>query len=1198
MIDTDGWIIDDLGKDPACPEAPVCTVLTEPEHLDTDVPVTLGLTWAPVTDADGYYLDVGTTPGGTDILNHFDVVGVNSYDPPGEWPFSTQIYVTITPYNILWGEAGPCNGEWFFTEAPPDPGDYFITSWQTYSAGESITIPTFPGESYDYSVDWGDGTMTHETGDATHTYALTGIYSVKIWGTFPRIYFNNNVDLSNIQSVDLWGTQVWTSMEEAFYGCYLLEVLAPDLPDLSSVTSMSHLFDGCIALNQDIGGWDVSQVTDMSHLFAGASLFNQDISGWTVDGVTNMRNMFYYAGAFNQPIGSWNVGSVTNMTFMFNGAFSFDQPLNGWDVSQVSDMTGMFMECSDFNQDLSSWQTGNVTSMEYMFQSCWSFDQSLGSWNVSQVNNMSDMFFATDLSTANYDATLIGWAAQALQLNVWFNAGNSTYCLGEAARNTMMTAFNWTILDMGLALDCETVPSCTYLTDPFFGQTDVSVSTDLTWEAILDADGYTLFAGTSPGGTDILNGEVVVGTNTYDLPTDLPYHRTIYVTIIPFNAEGDAINCQDEWFKTELDPTAFVTSWFVQAGDLDITIPTYPGESYDYTVNWDDGTVTSGYTGNATHSYAIEGVYQVCITGDFPRIYFNNTGDQEKIISIDQWGNQAWSSMASAFNGCSNLGGQATDVPDLSNVSDLTSMFRFCSQFNQDIGDWDVSHITNMGGMFQFATSFNKDIGDWDVQNVTRMSLMFAYAYIFDQDIGNWDVHSVTDMSLMFKEARNFNQDIGNWDVHSVTDMSSMFFWALDFDQDIGDWDVQNVENMSLMFCSANDFNQDIGNWQVYSVENMSAMFWSTNFNQDIGDWDVQSVMDMSDIFGYCHNFNQDIGSWNVSNVEDMSQMFKNATSFDNDLSSWDVSAVTDMSEMFDGAELSTPNYDATLIAWNQLPLQTGVVFDGGNSHYCLAEDARQNMIDTHEWTITDEGEDLGCSPLPDCTSLIEPWNGQFDVPVSSTLQWAAVTGANGYWLTIGTTPGGTELLDAYVGWTTTYDPIDFPYSSTIYVTITPYRDGEFAVGCVEEFFETEFCSLTVFNTANSGSGSFRTAVNCGTENDVITFDPIVNFQTIELNSEVLTIDKHLSIITDPLNQITLEASGIERIFEINPGVDVLIEGVQLRSGEGPTAAAIQNHGNLTLRDVLIYFTPILGGSTIENFGNLEFEGNCTLQRE
>ena len=56
------------------------------------------------------------------------------------------------------------------------------------------------------------------------------------------------------------------------------------------------------------------------------------------------------------------------------------------------------------------------------------------------------------MSTANYDATLISWAAQTLQNNVTFDFGSAQYTLGgaaEAARNTLINTYGWTITDGG-----------------------------------------------------------------------------------------------------------------------------------------------------------------------------------------------------------------------------------------------------------------------------------------------------------------------------------------------------------------------------------------------------------------------------------------------------------------------------------------------------------------------------------------------------------------------------------------------------------------------------------------------------------------------------------------------------------------------------------------------------------------------------
>ena len=65
------------------------------------------------------------------------------------------------------------------------------------------------------------------------------------------------------------------------------------------------------------------------------------------------------------------------------------------------------------------------------------------------------MFTNATLSTTNYDALLNGWEPQTLQSGVTLDAGNSTYCLGEAARANMVSSDGWTITDGGK--DCSSL---------------------------------------------------------------------------------------------------------------------------------------------------------------------------------------------------------------------------------------------------------------------------------------------------------------------------------------------------------------------------------------------------------------------------------------------------------------------------------------------------------------------------------------------------------------------------------------------------------------------------------------------------------------------------------------------------------------------------------------------------------------------
>jgi hypothetical protein len=102
-----------------------------------------------------------------------------------------------------------------------------------------------------------------------------------------------------------------------------------------------------------------------------------------------------------------------------------------------------------------------MTDMSNMFERATSFNQPIGSWNVSNVFNMEGMFHNVRLSTANYDALLIGWSTISpnetpLNTDVTFSGGNSKYCNGASARNILDFNPNyWTITDGGF--DCSSL---------------------------------------------------------------------------------------------------------------------------------------------------------------------------------------------------------------------------------------------------------------------------------------------------------------------------------------------------------------------------------------------------------------------------------------------------------------------------------------------------------------------------------------------------------------------------------------------------------------------------------------------------------------------------------------------------------------------------------------------------------------------
>ena len=230
----------------------------------------------------------------------------------------------------------------------------------------------------------------------------------------------------------------------------------------------------------------------------------------------------------------------------------------------------------------------------------------------------------------------------------------------------------------------------------------------------------------------------------------------------------------------------FMTTWKTTSVNETITIPT--SITSNYTVDWGDGTAST-HIGDAAHMYDAAGNHTVRISGNFEGIFLNeDAANAEKLVSIDQWGDVQWKTMNGAFYRASNMIYNATDAPDLSEVTDMSNMFASASSFDGDLSDWDVSRVKNMSVMFWEASSFNGSISTWDVSRVTDMSEMFRHASSFDGDISAWNVSGVESMYHMFYGARSFNGDISGWDVSGVTDMSDMFHNAFAFRQNLGNW--------------------------------------------------------------------------------------------------------------------------------------------------------------------------------------------------------------------------------------------------------------------------------------------------------------------------------------------------------------------------------------------------------------------------
>ena len=572
----------------------------------------------------------------------------------------------------------------------------------------------------------------------------------------------------------------------------------------------------------------------MKSMFYNATKFNGDISGWDVANVKTMETMFTDAEAFNADIGGWKVGNVTSMKGMFQETSAFNPDLLSWDVSGVTDMSFMFNSAGAFNTDISNWDVTSVQNMDGMFQKASAFEQDLSDWDVSTFTEKPENF-NTDANT--------NWVDNPLLQPRWSPPVIETYSPSQGANDV---ALNTTL-------------SLTF---------DEAVKAGSGSIEILDLDSSTVFA------TLAVDGEHVTFSDT----------------------------------EVTITPPSFLE------GQRDYAVEINDG----VILNTDDtGTAFSGIGISDTDQWQFTTVASTC--DDIGESYLGQSGDCAGKLVITQ---EDFYLAGSPENGKGGNGTfSATD-------EDGTPY---------GVDDWYTGHITDMYSYFRNADAYLTsgdlpDITEWDTSRVTNMSHMFVYFDDFNQDINDWDVGNVQTMEKMFVNALNFNQDLNKWDTSGVENMEGMFFGAESFNGEIGNWNVEKVTNMASLFANASNFNQDLI-WDVSSVTDMKSMFYNaTKFNGDISGWDVANVKTMETMFTDAEAFNADIGGWKVGNVTSMKRMFQETSAFEQDLSDWDVSTFTEKPENFNsGANTNWVDNPLLQPRWSPPVIETYSPSQGAN---------------------------------------------------------------------------------------------------------------------------------------------------------------------------------------------------------------------------------------------------------------------------
>lgn len=185
---------------------------------------------------------------------------------------------------------------------------------------------------------------------------------------------------------------------------------------------------------------------------------------------------------------------------------------------------------------------------------------------------------------------------------------------------------------------------------------------------------------------------------------------------------------------------------------------------------------------------------------------------------------------------------------------------------------------------------------------------------------------------------------------------------------------------------------------------------------------------------------------------------------------------------------IGTTNFNDYQTCSNLVPFETGFDITGFTATQLTGFKYRYAYDDADGWqwgwciqnsVIASQG-----ASAPNCDSVVTaPADGAAGESINPTINWNAATGfPDGYNVSIGTTDGGTDILNNQdVGNALTYAPATLAYSTTYYITITPYNGTGTATGCVSSSFTTETDPNTTVICANGPVNTVFCYVNNNT---------------------------------------------------------------------------------------------------------------------
>lgn len=214
---------------------------------------------------------------------------------------------------------------------------YFFGSYNSFrpfiikvnsGADSQFTVPTQSNVyTYNYDLETSDlQSFTGLTGNKTIIFPSANTdYIITISGIFPSWYQNNNSERLKPLDVMQWGTNAWTSFENAFFNCSNLISTAVDYPNLSVCTNMNACFY-LTKFNTNVNNWNFSNIQIANRLLSSCTSYTQpidltDLSTGSIN-FTNISSAFDYIKSPSIKLICDDLTNIDIYTFLGNSFLS------------------------------------------------------------------------------------------------------------------------------------------------------------------------------------------------------------------------------------------------------------------------------------------------------------------------------------------------------------------------------------------------------------------------------------------------------------------------------------------------------------------------------------------------------------------------------------------------------------------------------------------------------------------------------------------------------------------------------------------------------------------------------------------------------------------------------------------------------------------------------------------------------------